>query len=137
VATRLPTAARNAAANAVCDLIDADAGAGTCKVYTGTQPASANDAPSGTLLLTFTLSDPAFGSPTLGVKTLAGVPLSTTGLAAGTAGWCRLADQSGDTVLDGSAGATSSGAQFELSTTTVSIGLTVDLTAGTITMPAA
>ena len=80
MATRLPTAARNAACDAVVDLLDAGAGAGTIKIYTGSQPASANDAASGTLLATITLSDPAFGAASTGVATMAGTPLSGTGL---------------------------------------------------------
>lgn len=138
MATRLATATRNALANTVATQVDADAGAGTIKVYTGAQPASANDAASGTLLLTFTLGTTAFGAAASGVITLAGLPLAATGVAAGTAGWFRLADQSGDTVLDGKAGVAGDTPTPELilSTATVSIGLDVDLESGTITMPA-
>lgn len=136
MATRLPTAARNAACDAVVDLADAGAGAATLKIYTGTQPATANDAVSGTLLATITLSDPAFGSASTGVATLAGTPLSATGVAAGTAGWARLADSTGATVLDGSVTATGGGGQVELATTTISVGVTVQITSGTVTMPA-
>ncbi len=136
MATRLPTAARNAASDAVVDLLDAGSGAGTLKIYTGSQPASANDAASGTLLATVTLGDPAFGAASTGVATLAGTPLSGTGVAAGTAGWARLADSTGATVLDGSVTATGGGGQIELATTTISIGVTVQITSGTVTMPA-
>lgn len=136
MATRLPTAARNSACDAVVDLLDAGAGAGTIKIYTGAQPASANDAASGTLLATITLSDPAFGAASTGVATMAGTPLSGTGVAAGTAGWARLADSTGANVLDGSVTATGGGGQIELATTTISVGVTVQITSGTVTMPA-
>jgi hypothetical protein len=137
VATRLSTTARNAMADAVADLMDAGSGAGTIDVRTGTQPASAQDAASGTLLATFTAADPAFGAASTGVCTLDATPvLETTGLAAGTAGWFRAKDSTGATVFDGAVTATGGGGQLELSTTTVSIGLTVQITSGTLTAPA-
>lgn len=132
---RLAVATRNALANAIETAIDSDVGAGTVKIYTGAQPTNPDTAASGTLLATFTLADPAFGAAASGVITLQGVPLSTTGAAAGTAGWFRLADNSGDAVLDGTVSATGGGGTLELNTTTVSIGLNLQITAGTITMP--
>ncbi len=136
MATRLPTATRNAACDSVVDLLDAGSSAGTIKIYTGTQPASANDSATGTLLATVTFGDPAFGAASSGVATLAGTPLSGTGVAAGTAGWARLADSTGATVLDGAVTATGGGGQVELATTTISVGVTVQVTSGTVTMPA-
>lgn len=136
MAFRIPTAARNAACDAVVDLLDAGAGAATIEVRTGSQPASANDAASGTLLATFTLADPAFGGAASGVATLASAPRTTTGAAAGTAGWFRAKDSTGATVFDGSVTATGGGGDLTLNTTTISIGLTVELTSGTVTMPA-
>lgn len=62
--------------------------------------------------------------------------LATTGLAAGTAGWFRMKDSTGATVLDGSATATGGGGDLQLNTTTVSVGLDLEITAGTVTMPA-
>lgn len=135
MATRLSTAARNAAANAIVQLIDAGPAAGTLQIRTGAQPASANDPATGTLLATFTLADPAFGAAVLGVATLDATPvLSTTGVADGTAGWFRIADSTGATVGDGAVG--TSGQQLNLNTTTISTGLTVEITAGTATQPA-
>lgn len=137
MATRLPTAARNAAVDAVVDLIDAGSGAGTVQVRTGTQPASANDAASGTLLVTITLNDPAFGSGANGVATLDVDPeLTATAVATGTAGWCRILDSTGATVLDGSVTATGGGGQLELASTSITSGGTVSITSGTVTMPA-
>jgi hypothetical protein len=138
MAIRLADAARNAACNAIVDLLDVDAGAPTCKIYSGSQPADADDAASGTLLATFTLdATAAFGSAGTGTATLDATPvLSTTGAAAGTAGWFRFEDQSGDNVFDGSCGATGSGADLELSTTTITLAGTVQITSGTFTIPA-
>jgi hypothetical protein len=137
VATRLATATQNAATNAVTALVDADVGAGSIQVRTGAQPASANNAATGTLLATFTLADPSFAAAAAGVAALDATPvLSTTGVAAGTAGWFRMLDNSGDTVLDGAVTVTGGGGEMELNTTTISIGVTVEITAGTFTTPA-
>jgi hypothetical protein len=134
---RLSVAARDAAANSVADFVDAGAGSGLLRVYTGTQPASADVAATGTLLATFTTNDPAFGASTTGTASLIVTPaVSTTGVAAGNAGWFRLLDSTGATILDGSVTASGGGGDLIMSTVTVSIGLTLQLTAGTITMPA-
>lgn len=133
---RIPTASRNAAADAVVDRVDLGSGAGTMEIRSGSQPASANDAASGTLLATVTLPDPAFGSASSGAAAI-NDPGPVTGVAAGTAGWFRIKDSDSNTVMDGSVGASGSGADLELATTTISVGLTVDITGGgTITMPA-
>lgn len=137
MATRLPTASVNAACDAIVDRVDGGSGAGTIEIRTGAQPASANDAASGTLLATLTCEDPAFGAAAAGVATLDCTPaLSATAVADGTAGWCRFKDSSAATVLDGAVTATGGGGQITLATTTITTGLTVQLTSGTFTVPA-
>lgn len=137
MATRLSTASRNAATNAVAALPDADVGPGSIQIRTGAQPASADLAATGTLLATLVLADPSFAASAAGVAALDATPvLSTTGVAAGTAGWFRMLDNSGDTVLDGAVTVTGGGGELELNTTTISIGVTVEVTAGTLTTPA-
>src|SRR5688572_2177889 len=140
MATRLATATRNAATDAVVDLIDGGAGAGTIDVRTGTQPATAEDSATGTLLLTFTLNDPAFGAAGASVAGRADLDVSpavaTVGLADGDAGWFRVKDSTGATVFDGAVTATGGGGQLELSTIAVSVDLDVSITSGTVTMPA-
>lgn len=129
----LATATVNALANALTTFMDSGT-APTIKLYSGTQPANANTALSGnTLLATFTLDDPSFGSASGGVITMAGVPRSTTGVAAGTATWFRLETSAAATVLDGDVGTAS--ATLILNTTTISVGVDVDITAGTFTVP--
>lgn len=133
MAERLPTATQNALAASFAGLVDAGTGPGTVKVYTGAQPATANDAASGTLLATFTLNDPAFAvsGP---VATLDVDPVvSTTGAATGTPGWFRLADSAGATVMDGAVG---SGAELTLNTAQITATETVTVTSFTVTMPA-
>jgi hypothetical protein len=137
MAIRLPTASRNAAADAVVDRIDGGSGAGTVQIRTGTQPASATDAASGTLLATFTLADPAFGAAATGTATLDADPvLTTTGVAAGDAGWFRVLDSDSATVYDGSITATGGGGDLTMATIAVSVGLEVRITGGTYTQPA-
>lgn len=137
MATRLPTASRNAACDAIVDRVDGGAGAGTLQVRTGAQPASANDAASGTLLATLTLNDPAFGAASTGVATLDVDPeLTATAVADGTAGWFRVLDSTGATVFDGSITATGGGGDLTLATTTITTGLTVRVTSGTFTVSA-
>ncbi|MER7500458.1 hypothetical protein AB0L05_27750 [Nonomuraea pusilla] len=133
---RIPTTVRNAACDTVVDLLDAGAGAATIEVRSGAQPATANDAASGTVLCTFTLADPAFGAATAGSAALAGTPRATTGSAAGTAGWFRAKDSAGNTVFDGSVSATGGGGDLQLNTTTISVGVAVEITSGSVTMPA-
>jgi hypothetical protein len=134
MATRLAAATANTLANAAAALVDGGAGAGTIKVRDGAQPAAADDPATGTLLLTFTLNDPAFAAAVAGVAALDVTPAITAlGVASGTAGWFRLADSNGVTVLDGACATL--GAQLNLSTTTISVGLSVSITSGNITQP--
>ncbi|MGP3914318.1 hypothetical protein [Nonomuraea sp. 10N515B] len=134
--TRIPNAVRSAACDAVVDRADLGTTNPTARlrIYSGTQPATADTAPSGTLLAEVNLANPSFTAASNGVATLLGTPLSASGLAAGTAGWFRIVDRDGATVQDGAAG-TSAPAELILNTTTISIGATVQITSGTITMP--
>lgn len=132
---RIATAARNAAVDAVVDLIDGGAGAGTVKIYTGAQPTTANDTETGTLLATITLADPAFGSGSSGVAT-ATDPASVNASATGAAGWFRVEDSTGANVMDGDCTATGGGGSMTLSTTSLVSGSPVDITSFTVTMPA-
>jgi len=134
MALRLATSARNAAADAVVDLLDAGAGPATIEVRTGSQPATPATGATGTLLVTFTLNDPAFGSASVGVATLSVSPaISAVAVANGTAGWFRAFDSNGAVVLDGACG--TAGSELNLTTTTISIGLTVTITSGSYTQP--
>lgn len=130
----LSTAVRNAVVDALVALIDADAGAGTLKIYDGTKPAGPNTAITGQVLLaTVTLGVTSYGSASAGVATMQGTPLSATGLATSTASWFRIADNSGDPVLDGTCG--TSGQDLNLNTLAISTGVNVSVTSGTITAP--
>jgi hypothetical protein len=129
----LNTDARNAAADAVVDLIDGGSGAGTIKIYDGTAPAGADVAvTTQNLLATLTFSDPAFGSAVTGEAT-ADTVTSGTAVYSSTATWARIADSSGTAIMDVDVGTT--GATLLLNTTNIVSGATVSVTSSTITMP--
>lgn len=131
---RLSTAAQNASANAIAALVDADAGAGTLKIYSGAVPATGNTDPAGTLLATVAFAVTAFGAASGGTITAVD-PAAVTGVGAGTAAVAIIEDASGDNVLVGDVTGTGGGGMIELATTTISVGLTVDITAFSYTQP--
>lgn len=137
MATRISVAARSAAADAVVDLLDGGAGAGTLEIRTGAQPATPATAASGTLLATLTLSDPAFGAASSGVATASAITDDTSADATGTAGWFRAKDSSGNAVIDGDITGTGGGGNMELDSTSIVSGGLVEVTSWTITMPGA
>lgn len=133
---RLADNAHQAACDAVIDLIDAGAGAGTIKIYSGTQPATGDDAITGTLLATLTFSDPAFGAATgttEAVATASTITDDSSADATGTATHARIADSTGNTVFDCDVG--TSGATINLNSTSITSGGTVSITSFTVTMP--
>lgn len=128
--------ARNARLAAIRDRIDSGSGPGVLRVYTGSRPATPETAPSGTLLAEFTLADPSFATPASAAMDLDADPdLETVGIAPGTAGWGRLltSTEAAGTGLGESDGTV--GVEFTMSTTTVSVGLPLRVTLGSITEP--
>lgn len=97
------------------------------QIYSGTRPATGAAITSQVKLAEFTMGSP-FATTASGVTTIT-LPSNTTGLAAGTATWARLVKSDGTTfVMD-----FSEGSDFTLNTTTVSVGLTLSISAATIT----
>lgn len=123
MATRLLAATANAQADAVGTLMTG----GSVKIYTGSQPATAATAASGTLLATVTLG--TAGAASGGVVAMPD-PASVNAVATGTAGWFRVATSGGTTIWDGAIGA-----EGTLSSTSVVSGNPVDLSAVTYTVP--
>lgn len=131
---RLATIARNAAANAVVDLLDAGSGAATIQIRSGTMPATPQDAATGTLLVTVTLADPAAGDAASGAATIVD-PAVVTAVAAGTASWARFRDSNGAAVMDCDVTVTGGGGALTLSSVSITSGGTVNLGAITFTVP--
>lgn len=135
---RLATATQNALADQITALVDAGAAAGTLSVYSGAQPSTANDAITGTLLATFTLTDPALAAAVSGVADFDFDPdLEATVAADGTATHFRIADSTGATVLDGDVGDDASSATLKFTGGVAwTTGGTVKLATGSVAMPA-
>jgi hypothetical protein len=129
---RLSTAARNALANVIKTAIDAGAGAGTIKIYSGSQPATPQDTATGVLLVTLSFGDPSFGSASVGVIT-ANAIAQVNAVATNTAGYARIADSDGNAIMDVDVG--TSGATINLNTTSIVSGGPVAITSATITVP--
>ncbi len=133
---RLATTTRNSLAQRFQVLVDAGSGNGTIKIYTGTQPASADDGIGGaTLLGTLTFSKPSAPAASGGVLTFNAITQDDAADATGTATWARIADSAGNTVFDCDVG--TSGATINLNTTSIVAGGPISITSFTITVPAA
>ncbi len=110
--------------NAACSL-----DSGFIKIYSGAQPAL-NGALTGTLLATLTFGAAAFGASAGGTAT-ANAITSGTAAATGTAGYFALVKSDGTTVvMTGTVG--TSGADLDLSSLSVTSGVTVSCSAFTI-----
>lgn len=119
----LTTAARNAAANGVVDLIDAGASAGTLQFET-----------SGDVeVATCTFSDPAFGNAATGIATASAITddSSATG---GTVAQASAYDSDSNKVIEFSVA--TSGSDIDISSTSVGATDTVSVSSLTVTAPA-
>jgi len=123
------------------------------RIYSGSQPSDADSAETGTLLVTITVASGAFvasavanglelGTPSSGVIAKNTDVWSGVAVATGTAGWFRWYDNAYTTGastsavrLDGAVG--TSGAQLNMSSTSITSGATTTIDAWQVTIPAA
>ena len=134
---RLADALRNAMADQITALIDAGSGPGTLKIYSGTQPADADDALSGnTLLAELALSDPSAPAASSGVLTLSAIADDASADATGTATWARVEDSDGNNVFDCDVTDTGGTGTLKLNTTSIVSGGSVSVSSFTVTGPA-
>lgn len=115
---------------------------GRLRIYSGAKPATANLAPTGTLLADITLPADAFSAASGGSGQLAklGTWEDTAADAGGTAGWFRMS-ASGDTLvldaafarIDGTVGTT--GADLNLDNTNIALNQRVTINTATLTIP--
>lgn len=131
----LSAAIRTTLVDALVDALDAGSGAGTVQIRSGTRPAGPGTTATGTLLATVTLIDPAFGAGSVGVAALTD-PNAVVAVADGTATWFRALDSNAVAVFDGRVTATGGGGDLTLATTSITTGLSIDITSGTVTQPA-
>lgn len=123
MALTLSTAARNAAANAVVDLVDGGTGAGKLVIMT-----------SGDVeVATLTFSDPAFGAASSGTATASAIT-SDTSATGGTAALFKVTDSDDVEIWRGTVG--TSGADLNLNTVTIPAASTVAVSSLTYTQPA-
>lgn len=132
---RFPTAVRTSILTQILNAIDAGAGPGTIKIYTGSQPASSNDAATGTLLGTLTFSDPCGTVAAGGPLTASAITQDSSADAGGTAGWARIADSAGNTVMDINVSATGGAGALQLNTTTIVAGGPIQVTSFVVSVP--
>jgi hypothetical protein len=132
-------ASAQAGLNAIVDQLDG--AAGSLEIFSGSAPATAETADSGTLLADFALPAPAFGAAAdadpnavATAEAITGVT-GEAGAGGGTvAGYFRVKNNGGTVLWQGSVGGASSGENLELSNTTIASGQDVDVTAWTVTL---
>ena len=123
--TGYSTTLRNAQLDAITTAVGS---AGKLQIYDGTRPATGGTAT--TKLAEFTLGSPFSAAASSGALSPT-LPSNTTGITNGTATWFRITTSGGTFVIDGSV--STSGADLNLNTVTISTGGTVSITGFTIT----
>lgn len=135
---KLSTAARNAACNAIVDLVDGGAGAGRLEIRVGSPPTNCSDASSGLLLGTLTFSATAFGAAATGVATAAAITSDTSADNSGDAGYFRVfAGGAADTacLFQGTAGEAADTPNMTFDEKTIVAGGTIACSSFTVTVP--
>ena len=127
---RKNTALRNIQADALGAVWDA----GTLEIYTGTQPADPNSAASGTLLVTITIPNPAFGAAASGVISKSGT-WQATSVATGVAGWARFISAATTETFDVAVTEDPDVNSLLINSVDITIGNTVTVVSLTITCP--
>lgn len=135
MAFKIGTSARNAACDALVDLIDGGASAGYIQIRTGAAPTNPGDANSGTLLATLTFSDPAFGAASSGQATASAITSDSSADASGDAGHFRIFDSNNVCIGQGTCDETGS-PDMLFDEKSIVAGGVVAITSMTITVPA-
>jgi hypothetical protein len=134
----LSNARRTAAIAGHTGALDSGSAAGKIRVYSGSKPAGPDTAIGAQVLLAeFTCADPAFTAGATGVQTLDATPaLTAEGLAAGEATWYRAVSSDNVAHFDGTVSNEAGAGELKMNTTTVSVGLDLEITSGNLTQPA-
>ncbi len=125
MAITLATASRNAACNAVVDLVDVS-GPGYLEIWTSA---------FGTKLATLVMANPAFGNAATGVATANTITSDSSADASGTAVVFKMFDGAASEVLRGSVGISGEDINFA-GGNVFTAGQTISITSMTVTMPA-
>jgi hypothetical protein len=126
MAITLTASARNAACDAIVDLVDGGSSDSTGDLVLMT----AGDVEVATLAF----SNPAFGASSAGVAT-ANALSNDASATGGTATKCKVVDRDNVTVWEGTVGITGSGEDVELASNIIGAGDIVAVTSCTFTMP--
>tara|TARA_R110002153_G_scaffold54447_8_gene151696 strand:- start:5706 stop:6140 length:435 start_codon:yes stop_codon:yes gene_type:complete len=138
----------NVAALAACDAIVDLCDTGTTDaqanivIYSGSVPANVDTALGAQVVLAeLEMSNPAFGAAAdaapNATATASAITDDTTANAMGTASFFRILNRDNTAVIQGAVGATGSGDELELNSTSIQPGATVEITSLTVTMPEA
>jgi hypothetical protein len=127
----------NAAANASADATTTLLNNGYCRIYDGSQPATADTAIGAQVLLAeLRFNATAFGAAAAGIATANALTADSSANATGTAAWFRALKSDGSSVVfDGSVG--TSGADLNLNSVAIQSGAAVSVSAFTYTQPKA
>jgi hypothetical protein len=137
MALRLSTALRN---EVLDNGLNATFNGHRLDIYSGSQPTTADTAPTGTLLCTITLPADVFSAASGGTISKSGV-WSGTASATGTAGYARLrrttdagTTNTTDIRIDGTLGTT--GTDFIIDNASIQSGATITVSSFSFTLPA-
>lgn len=131
MAVRLANAVAIAACNAIVDLLDSG---GSLVIRTGAQPATADDASTGTVLATFTIPAPGFGAASDGnphANAVANAISDVTAAATGTAGHYEVTTTGPVVRWRGTVTATGGGGDLTITDINIVSGNTVGVTSWT------
>lgn len=128
MATTLGTTARNAACNAVVDLVDAGSGAGKIRIKSG----------GGTVIGEVAFADPAFGNAANGAAAAASTPRTGAGVAAAGAGTAAatfdVTDSDNNVIWSGAVG--NGSGELDLDNVNIADGQVISISSFTHTQPA-
>lgn len=138
MAISIATVARNAACQAILDLLNVGSALpnGYIEIRSGTKPASPLVAPTdGLLLATLSLSNPAFGEPANGTATANAIAPDTNIDDTGRATWFRIYNRDSGAIIDGTVTATGGGGDITFDSVDFVKNGTVQLNSLSATMP--
>jgi len=121
--------------NAQLDSIETTCGASAImRIRTGTVPANAGTADSGSVLATLNLPSNWMNDAASGIKTIAGTWQDAAADAAGVAGHFRVYDSTGTTChIQGTVSITGGGGDLVLDNTNIAVGQIITVVSFTIT----
>lgn len=131
----MPLRKNTATINEQAELLGSLFDGGTLEIYSGTQPGDPNSAATGTLLVTITIPNPAFGAPSGGVVTKAGV-WSDTAVATAAAGYARFISSDTLKTFDIPVSNIPGGGNLLINDMAIATGNTITVISLTLTEPA-